>query len=94
MDLKVDEVSLNGTGVAVSHPLDPLMAEEIAAVTRILHEHFQWGADLRVETIDIHEPAKDVVRHYDPQNRSGARRPLQCVQERRDGGMAGAGRPG
>jgi primary-amine oxidase len=66
MDLKVNEVSLNGSGVAVSHPLDPLTAGEITQVARILHEHFQWGADLRVETIDVHEPAKDVVRNYDP----------------------------
>jgi primary-amine oxidase len=66
MDLKVDKVSVNGAGAAVHHPLDPLTAAEITEVTRILHQHFQWGADLRVETIDIHEPAKEAVRHYDP----------------------------
>ncbi len=66
MTLKTEDVSLNGASTAVSHPLDPLTAGEITEVTRILHEHFQWGADLRVETIDIHEPAKDVVRRYHP----------------------------
>ncbi len=68
MPLKTEGVSTNGTGVAVHHPLDPLSAAEITEVTRILHDHFQWGPNLRVETIDINEPAKDVVRHYDPKN--------------------------
>src|SRR5580700_3178982 len=68
MTLKTEEVSLNGAGLAVRHPLDPLTAAEITEVTRILEDHFQWGPDLRVETIDINEPAKDVVRHYDPKS--------------------------
>ena len=68
MPLKTEGVSTNGTGVAVHHPLDPLSAGEITEVTRILQDHFQWGPNLRVETIDINEPAKDVVRHYDPKN--------------------------
>ncbi len=68
MSLKTEDVSLNGAGVAVHHPLDPLTAGEITEVARILQDHFQWGPDLRVETIDINEPAKDVVRHYDPEN--------------------------
>ena len=68
MPLKTEDVSLNGSGVAVHHPLDPLTAGEITEVTRVLEDHFQWGKDLRVETIDINEPAKDVVRHYDPKN--------------------------
>src|ERR1700733_780978 len=68
MVLKTEGVSTNGTGVAVHHPLDPLTAGEITAVTRILHDHFQWGPNLRVETIDAHEPAKDVVRDYNPKN--------------------------
>jgi primary-amine oxidase len=68
MALKTEGVSTNGTGVAVHHPLDPLTAGEITAVTRILHDHFQWGPNLRVETIDANEPAKDVVRDYNPKN--------------------------
>jgi primary-amine oxidase len=67
MTLKTEEVSLNGAALAVRHPLDPLTAAEITEVTRILEDHFQWGGDLRVETIDIEEPAKDVVRHYVPE---------------------------
>src|SRR5580698_9623602 len=67
MTLKTEQVSLNGASLAVRHPLDPLTAAEITEVTRILTDHFQWGGDLRVETIDIEEPAKDVVRHYTPE---------------------------
>ncbi len=52
MTLKTAEVALNGAGLAVRHPLDPLTATEISEVTRILEDHFQWGGDLRVETID------------------------------------------
>ena len=64
MTLNAEDVSLNGAVLTVDHPLDPLTAAEITEVTRILQDHFQWGQDLRVETIDIHEPAKEVVRHY------------------------------
>jgi primary-amine oxidase len=67
MGLQTEDVSLDRAGLTISHPLDPLTAAEITAVTRILQDHFQWGPDLRVETIDIHEPAKDVVRNYSPQ---------------------------
>ncbi len=31
-----------------------------------MRDHFAWGDDLRVETIDIDEPAKEVVRSYQP----------------------------
>src|ERR1700728_1622406 len=69
MPLKTEDTSLNGTGVAASHhPLDPLTAGEITEVTRVLQDHFQWGPNLRVETIDINEPSKDLVRNYDPKN--------------------------
>ncbi len=67
MGLKTEDVSLDRAGLTISHPLDPLTAAEITEVTRILQDHFQWGPDLRVETIDIHEPAKDVVRNYSPE---------------------------
>ena len=67
MGLQTEDVSLDRAGLTIRHPLDPLTAAEITAVTRILQDHFQWGPDLRVETIDIHEPAKDVVRHYSPE---------------------------
>jgi primary-amine oxidase len=67
MPLKTEDVSLDAAAVAVSHPLDPLTAAEITEATRILQNHFKWGADFRVETIDIDEPAKEAVRHYAPE---------------------------
>ena len=45
-----------------AHPLDPLGAAEIAQAVTAIRDHFAWGDDLRVETIDIDEPAKEVVR--------------------------------
>jgi primary-amine oxidase len=47
------------------HPLDPLSAAEIARATAIIRTRFDWGDDLRVETIDIEEPPKDLVRGYE-----------------------------
>jgi primary-amine oxidase len=62
--MALKDVSLHEAGITLNHPLDPLSAAEITEVTRVLQNHFQWGADLRVETIDTEEPAKDAVRHY------------------------------
>ncbi|MDQ0467484.1 primary-amine oxidase [Labrys wisconsinensis] len=53
------------TGVAgPTHPLDPLTHEELILAAGLVREHFGWGEDLRVETIDIDEPAKAVVRGF------------------------------
>ncbi len=49
-----------------SHPLDPLSAAEIARAATVIQSHYAWGDDLRVETIDVDEPAKDVVRAIVP----------------------------
>jgi primary-amine oxidase len=49
-----------------AHPLDPLSAAEIARAVTAIRDHFAWGDDLRVETIDIDEPAKETVRSYRP----------------------------
>ena len=48
----------------VQHPLDPLTVTEINRAAELLRAHFEWGDELRVETIDIEEPAKDVVRTF------------------------------
>ena len=45
---------------------DPLSAAEIARAVTTIRDHFAWGDDLRVETIDIDEPAKEVVRRHQP----------------------------
>ena len=54
------------TSSVATHPLDPLSAAEIARAASVIAEHYQWGADLRVETIDIVEPPKDEVRSFQP----------------------------
>ena len=38
--------------VAPMHPLDPLSAAEVETAADIIREHFEFGEDLRVETID------------------------------------------
>ena len=64
MDLPVQNAPTIAAVRTGAHPLDPLSAAEIARATSIIRGHFDFGADLRVETIDVDEPAKDVVRHY------------------------------
>ena len=66
MALRLDEVIAEDPGTRPAHPLDPLTAMEIRAAARIIREHFGLGEDLRVETIDIQEPPKRVVRDFIP----------------------------
>ncbi len=49
-----------------AHPLDPLSTQELARASEIIATHFQWGANLRVETLELDEPAKDLVRGFMP----------------------------
>ena len=56
-------VSVTSSGPP-SHPLDPLTAAELSRAATIMRSHFGWGEDLRVETIDLDEPNKEVVRGY------------------------------
>ena len=48
------------------HPLDPLTAAELEIAATAIRNHYGWGDDLRFETIDVAEPAKDVVRSFAP----------------------------
>jgi len=64
MDHPVRSASLTEAIADVAHPLDPLSAREIARAAAIIRAHFPWGDDLRVETIDIEEPPKELVRNY------------------------------
>ncbi len=66
MDQPVQTLSSHIGAGPVVHPLDPLSAAEIARTTAIIQAHFPWGKDLRVETIDIEEPDKELVRSYAP----------------------------
>lgn len=51
---------------AFNHPLDPLTAEELVKAASILRTHFDFGPALLFETIELLEPAKDVVRAFVP----------------------------
>jgi primary-amine oxidase len=64
MDQQPHASGSTGTAGGLPHPLDPLSAAEIGRATAIIQQRFPWGTDLRVETIDIEEPPKDLVRGY------------------------------
>ena len=51
---------------SVSHPLDPLSAEEISAASSILRTQRQLGPRVRFETIVLQEPPKDTVLNFHP----------------------------
>ena len=50
----------------VSHPLDPLTADEIAEASAILKEQRQLGARTRFETVVLREPNKNVTLGFRP----------------------------
>ena len=58
------------TGIrqAVSHPLDPLTAEEIVEAANILKSQRRLGSRVRFETIVLREPAKPAVLSFQPGN--------------------------
>ncbi|MEA2772091.1 MAG: primary-amine oxidase, partial [Acetobacteraceae bacterium] len=64
MDMKTCHPQPGRHGAAFPHPLDPLSAAELRHAAELIRTHFDWGNDLRVETIDLDEPPKDVVRAY------------------------------
>jgi primary-amine oxidase len=66
MNLSVQHATPAHGLASFTHPLDPLSAAEIARAVTTIRDHFAWGDDLRVETIDIDEPAKEMVRSYRP----------------------------
>ena len=66
MDQPVQPASLQQPADASAHPLDPLSEAEIARARQIIQAQFPWGSDLRVETIDIEEPEKQVARNHVP----------------------------
>lgn len=66
MDNRVEQTADAPPSSLTRHPLDPLSATELTKAASVIRAHFGWGEDLRVETIDLDEPAKDVVRRYRP----------------------------
>ena len=64
MAISAQEQTGTVTLPSASHPLDPLTAEEIAEVMSILKAQRQLGPRVRVETIVLHEPDKDMVLDF------------------------------
>ena len=62
MNISAQHSILHRRGHATS--ARPTYLRGTGADGRILRDAFAWGDDLRVETIDIDEPAKEVVRSY------------------------------
>lgn len=58
-----------GSAAAATHPLDPFSMSELVLAAKIIGTHFGWGDDIRVETIDLDEPSKEVVRNFKPGDR-------------------------
>ncbi len=52
-------------GVGVTHPLEPLSAEEIAAAAEIVRTQRQLGPRVRFVTITLQEPPKQEVLRFD-----------------------------
>ena len=51
---------------SILHPLEPLVAEEIAAAVRILRTEKELGESIRFVSVNLNEPAKEIVLHYKP----------------------------
>jgi primary-amine oxidase len=66
MNDRIERTEYVPSSGATAHPLDPLSAAELTRAASIIRAHFEWGEDLRVETIDLDEPGKDVVRGHRP----------------------------
>ena len=89
MDQPVHHPLMRTQSDAATHPLDPLSAEEIARAMQIIQTNFPWGPDLRVETIDIEEPAKEIARNHVPGVPFSRIARFQHLSARRDGRVAG-----
>ena len=49
---------------ATAHPLDPLSAVELTQARDILAREHGFGPGWRIASIELREPAKDVVRRF------------------------------
>src|SRR5437588_13087203 len=55
-----------GDAIGVTHPLEPLSVEEIAAAVNIVRAQRNLGERVRFVTITLHEPPKGVVLAFKP----------------------------
>ena len=51
---------------ATAHPLDPVTADEIRAAVGLLRAQGHAGPGWRIASVELREPAKDVVRSFRP----------------------------
>ena len=84
--MTIHEVKSSDTGVRhfVSHPLDPLTAEEIATASRILKSQCNLGPRIRFETIVLKEPDKEEALNFQ-QGHPVSRRAFLVVLDNDDG---------
>ena len=68
----------------VTHPLQPLTADEIRQVTTIVRRSAPYGEDTRFETIELLEPLKADVRQFVPGSRIRRSARSQRVQHQED----------
>ena len=66
MTIPAQKVPGTATQTPVSHPLDPLTADEIVQTSTILKAQRQLGARVRFETIVLKEPDKKSVLGFQP----------------------------
>ncbi|WP_035485230.1 primary-amine oxidase [Geminicoccus roseus] len=64
MALRLEETLATAAMALPDHPLDPLSAAEISAASALVRAHFEQDPSLLFETIDLEEPAKEVVRSH------------------------------
>ena len=57
------------TAATVSHPLEPLTPQEIAAAVAIVREQKSLTASVRFATVTLNEPAKETVLSFTPGDR-------------------------
>ncbi|HET9920244.1 MAG TPA: tyramine oxidase, partial [Ktedonobacteraceae bacterium] len=50
----------------VTHPLEPLTPEEIAAAVAIVRAHSANSEQLRFVSVTLHEPPRDVMLSFKP----------------------------
>jgi len=68
-----------------AHPLEPLTAEEIRQAAAILRRDRGVGPGWRFASIELREPAKDVLRELETSELTAAREALVVCWDRADG---------
>ena len=68
-----------------SHPLDPLSADEIRQAAAILRRDRKIGDGWRFASIELKEPAKDVLPRLETGGRPEAREAIVVCWDRADG---------